>query len=153
MLTVFILKETICLRFYWKSRPKSSKVHFRLICVAQKRLGLNSLFSFYEHITILEPGIVRLGEGGGGGEGGEGGTGNKEKTFPRITHLTLMTTSVLWFIFSMNWFTGMESGWHRQSNIDGEIKALPTSESVLIQIFFRGKFTPTSPFNILSELE
>ena len=29
----------------------------------------------------------------------------------------------------------MESGWHRQSNIDGEIKALPTSESILIQIF------------------
>ena len=32
----------------------------------------------------------------------------------------------------------MESGWHRQSNIDGEIKALPTSESILIQIFFGG---------------
>ena len=38
----------------------------------------------------------------------------------------------------------MESGWHRQSNIDGEIKALPTSESILIQIFFwgGGEFTP-----------
>ena len=51
----------------------------------------------------------------------------------------------------------MESGWHRQSNIDGEIKALPTSESILIQISFLGgggeEFTPTSPFNILSELE
>ena len=32
----------------------------------------------------------------------------------------------------------MESGWHRQSNIDGEIKALPTSESILIQISFFG---------------
>ena len=45
--------------------------------------------------------LVWVGGGAGGGVG-EGGTGNKEKTFPRITHLTLMTTSVLWFFCSMN---------------------------------------------------
>ena len=40
---VFILTETICLKTQARSLPENEKVHFRLTCVAHKRLCLTSL--------------------------------------------------------------------------------------------------------------